>query len=108
MTLYRESNIDDAFQTSMEISGTQYCLCGDPAYCFRPYLQIGYRGSHLTLQQVQFNVAMSKVRISLEWAFRDLENVLYSRRRTKKAENTNNASRSMVCLRRYAMELVAK
>jgi DDE superfamily endonuclease len=73
MTLYRESNIDDALQTSMEISGTQYYLYGDPAYCLRPYLQIGYRGSYLTIQQVQFNFAMSKVRIAVEWAFRDVK-----------------------------------
>jgi hypothetical protein len=57
----------------MEISGTQYYLHGDTAYCLRPYLQIGYRGSNLTLKQVQFNVEMSKVRIEVQWAFRDVK-----------------------------------
>jgi hypothetical protein len=72
LTLYRESHIDDELQSSTEISGTQYYLYGYPAYCLRPYLQIGYRGSHLT-PQVQLNIAMSTVRIAVEWAFRDVK-----------------------------------
>jgi DDE superfamily endonuclease len=39
----------------------------------RPYLQVGYQGSNLTPDQVLFNMAMSKVRIAVEWAFRDLK-----------------------------------
>jgi DDE superfamily endonuclease len=48
-------------------------LYGDPAYCLRPYLQVGYQGSNLNLDQVQFNASMSKVRIAVEWAFRDIK-----------------------------------
>jgi nuclease HARBI1 len=73
MTLYRESGIDSVLQPSMNIDGAQYCLYGDPAYCLRPYLQVGYQGSNLTPDQVHFNMSMSKVRIAVEWAFRDLK-----------------------------------
>jgi hypothetical protein len=73
MTLYRESGIDSMLQSSMNIDGAQYCLYGDPAYCLRPYLQVGYQGSNLNPDQVHFNMSMSKVRIAVEWAFRDLK-----------------------------------
>jgi hypothetical protein len=73
MTLYRESNIDHLLQSSMNINGVQYCLYGDPAYCLRPYLQVGYQGSNLTADQILFNASMSKVRIAVEWAFRDVK-----------------------------------
>jgi nuclease HARBI1 len=49
------------------------CLYGDPAYCLRPYLQIGHQGSNLSPEQLQFNASMSKVRIGVEWAFRDVK-----------------------------------
>jgi DDE superfamily endonuclease len=73
MTLYKESEIDAALQTSMFIDGTQHYLYGDPAYCLRPYLQVGFQGSDASLEQSLFNAEMSKVRIAVEWAFRDVK-----------------------------------
>ena len=73
MSLYRESNIDSLLQDSMNINGIQYCLYGDPAYFLRPYLQVGYQGSSFTADQTVFNASMSKVRIAVEWAFRDVK-----------------------------------
>jgi hypothetical protein len=72
MSLYRESLMDDILQNSMVIQGVQYCLYCDPAYCLRPCLQIGHQGSNMSPEQLQFNASMSKVRIGLEWAFRDV------------------------------------
>jgi DDE superfamily endonuclease len=73
MTLYRESLIDEIMQTSMNILGVQHCLYGDPAYCLRPYLQVGFQGSNLTEDHIQFNSSMSKVLIAVEWTFRDIK-----------------------------------
>jgi DDE superfamily endonuclease len=78
MTLYRESNIYVVLQASMNINGMQYCLYGDPAYCLRPYMQVGYQGSNITADQKLLNASMPKVRISVEWAFRDVKDVLYT------------------------------
>ena len=48
MTLYRESAIDQALQASLLVDGVQYYIYGDPAYCLRPYLQVGFQGSDRT------------------------------------------------------------
>jgi hypothetical protein len=73
MMLYRESQIDEVMQSSSNILGVQYCLYDDPAYCLRLYLQVGFQGSNLTGDQIQFNSSMSKVRIAVEWTFRDIK-----------------------------------
>ncbi|ETP37518.1 hypothetical protein F442_14680 [Phytophthora nicotianae P10297] len=48
---------------------TSYCIYGDPAYPMKPNLQVGFKGSKLTEDQIAFNAAMSKVRIAVEWGF---------------------------------------
>jgi hypothetical protein len=57
----------------MHINGMQYCLYGDPAYVLRPYIQVGYKGSNFNADQILFHASMSKVRIVVEWAFRDVK-----------------------------------
>ena len=57
----------------MRVLGVQYCFYGDPAYCFRPYLQVGFQGSNLTEYRIQFNSSVSNVRIAVEWNFRDIK-----------------------------------
>jgi hypothetical protein len=73
MTLYRESSIDQALQASLLVDGVQYYIYGDPAYCLRPYLQVGFQGSDRTPENVLFNASMARVRIAVEWAFRDVK-----------------------------------
>jgi DDE superfamily endonuclease len=73
MTLYRASQIDGVLQHSLLINEIQYYLYGDAAYCLRPYLQTGYHGSTLNMEQIQFNMSMSRLRIAVEWAFRDIK-----------------------------------
>lgn len=46
-----------------------YCLYGDPAYPNRTTLQVGHKGPRLTGNKIQFNAAMSAVRVSVEWGF---------------------------------------
>jgi hypothetical protein len=57
----------------MLIAERQYYLYGDPAYTLRPYLQVGYKGSSLSAEETSFNTAMSKVRVAVEWAFKDIK-----------------------------------
>jgi DDE superfamily endonuclease len=72
-TLYRESQIDAVTQSSMNILGVRYTLHGAPAYCLRPYLQVGFQGSNLIGDQIQLNSSMSKVQIAVERGFRDIK-----------------------------------
>ena len=48
------------------------CLYGDPAYPLRIHLQAPYKDAVLTPQQQAFNTSMSKVRVSVEWLFKDI------------------------------------
>eukprot|EP00644_Phytophthora_capsici_P011366 jgi/Phyca11/119086/e_gw1.37.80.1 len=46
-----------------------YCIYCDPAYPLKPHLLVGFKGSKLTEAQKEFNAAMSKVRVAVEWGF---------------------------------------
>jgi hypothetical protein len=73
MFMYNTSGIDQVLQNSLLISGRQYYLYGDVAYTLRPYLQTGFRGSTISSDEMAFNASMSKVRVTVEWAFRDVK-----------------------------------
>jgi nuclease HARBI1 len=73
MHLFRQSGIEDDLQRALVVGGRQYYIYGDPAYVLRPYLQVGYHGTDLTIEQKAFNASMSSVRISVEWAFKDVK-----------------------------------
>lgn len=73
MTLFRHSNIEENLSTSLVIADNQYYIYGDPAYVMRPNLQIGFKGASLTDSQKTYNKKMSAVRVSVEWAFKDLK-----------------------------------
>ena len=57
-----------AFSTTRE----PMALHGDPAYPLRLHLQVPYRGVEITPQMELYNRAMSSVRMSVEWLFRDI------------------------------------
>ena len=59
---------------SHDPAGNQLCIYGDPAYPLRIHLQAPFRGPGLTHIQKQYNKAMSRVRVSVEWVFGDIVN----------------------------------
>jgi nuclease HARBI1 len=73
MFLYKESGIDDNHRSSLVISNRQYYLYGDPACILRPYLQVRFKGSSTTPEEISFNASMSKIGVTAEWAFRDVK-----------------------------------
>ena len=52
--------------------GGTYCLYGDSAYPLSLYLQKGYLGNQLDLNEQAFNTHMSSVRQAVEWSFDDM------------------------------------
>ena len=48
------------------------CVYGNPTYPMRVHLQAPFRNMVLTPQMVNFNKAMSSVRVSVEWLFGDI------------------------------------
>ena len=50
-------------------NGDPYVLYGDPAYGVTDNILAPFRGAFLTVEEQEFNKRMSKVRVSVEWAF---------------------------------------
>ena len=62
-------------QHSIRPNGSPLCIYGDPAYPLRIQLQAPFkRNVQLTPIQQEYNKAMSKVRISVEWVFGQIVN----------------------------------
>lgn len=55
-------------------NGQVLCIYGDPAYPLRIQLQAPFRPPGLTADQEAFNKSMSEVRVSVEWAFKEILN----------------------------------
>ena len=53
-------------------NGEPLCIYGDPAYPLRVHLQAPYQGNRLTNLQKRYNTAMSNVRVSVEWLFKEI------------------------------------
>ncbi|CAH3043339.1 unnamed protein product [Porites lobata] len=51
------------------LAGHPLCVYGDPDYPLRVHLQMPFRNMILTPQMVNFNKAVSSVRVSVEWLF---------------------------------------
>ncbi|XP_071946235.1 uncharacterized protein [Antedon mediterranea] len=74
--LLRESGLLTELEArSHDPQGNVLCVYGDPAYPLRPQLQAPFPTVRITPEQVAFNAAMSKVRISVEWLFVDIVNI---------------------------------
>ena len=52
--------------------GKPLCLYGDPAHLLRVHLQVPFRIRVLTQPMRDFNISMSRVRVSVEWLFGDI------------------------------------
>jgi nuclease HARBI1 len=72
MHFYAQSGIDDVLGQLLLIDGVQHYLYGDSGYALRPYLITPFEGAVLTSDEALCNKRMSKVRASVEWAFKDI------------------------------------
>jgi hypothetical protein len=60
-------------ETLKNSSGDQFCLYADGAYTLRPWLQVGFSGPNITPEQKGYNIAMSGVRVAVEWSYKDIK-----------------------------------
>lgn len=83
ITLYRQSGLDDILENSLLIDGQQFYIYGDQAYMIRPWLQVAFSRAWASEQQIQFNTAMSSVRETVEWSYKDLKQMWSSQDYTR-------------------------
>lgn len=67
--LLAASGLSDQLRHFDQPNGQPYVIYGDPAYGIARNILAPFRGAQLTPQEQEFNKSMSKVRISVEWAF---------------------------------------
>lgn len=71
--MLRDSGLlDDLQNHAISPTGEVMCLYGDPAYPLRVNLQAPFRDARLTPAMEAYNLAMSRVRTSVEWIFGDV------------------------------------
>ena len=46
-----------------------FVIYGDPAYGIQEHILCGFKGSHISEVQAEFNKSMSSVRVAVEWGF---------------------------------------
>ena len=66
--------LGDLQQYSYSPDGQPLCVYGDPAYPISVHMQRSFAGPELTRIQKEYNTAMSRVRVSVEWVFGDIAN----------------------------------
>ena len=66
--------LGDLQQYSYSPDGQPLCIYGDPAYPISVHMQCSFAGPELTRIQKEYNTAMSRVRVSVEWVFDDIAN----------------------------------
>jgi nuclease HARBI1 len=73
MHLYAESGLDEILSEELLVDGVQQYVFGDSGYTLRSYLMTPFEGDKLTKDEALFNKRMSKARVSVEWAFKDVK-----------------------------------
>lgn len=72
-TLYVRSKMDEILPRVLAVQGKRYCIYGDSGYNQRWFIDVPFQGSNVSPAQSAFNRAMSSVRISVEWIFKEVK-----------------------------------
>ena len=71
--LWKESNLPAILQHyAHTLDGTPLQVYGDPAYSISSFLLSPYQGAQITQDQQLWNQAISRLRIIVEWAFKEM------------------------------------
>jgi DDE superfamily endonuclease len=73
MTLFRESEIEHALSEGLTGGAEQHHLYADSGYVVRPYMLAPFPRQTRDLGELTFNRRMAKVRVTVEWAFKDVK-----------------------------------
>ena len=73
-TMLNQSGLLNDLRQIAFYNGEPLCLYGDPAYPLGVHLQGPYRNPNISPEQMQYNQAMSEVRVFVEWLFGNITN----------------------------------
>lgn len=70
------SGSEESLPYLLLIKGAQYVIYGDPGYSARDFIEVPSHGSNLNTAQKAFNTAMSHVRVTVEWVFKEIKAIV--------------------------------
>jgi hypothetical protein len=73
MHLYSQSGLDAILSERQLIDRVQHHIYGDSGCMLRSYLITPFEGTNITSDEALFNKRLSKARVSVEWAFKDIK-----------------------------------
>ena len=71
--MFAQSGLVEVLGTMLSIGDKQYVFYGDSGYNHCSYLEVPLDGANLSPGRIRFNRAMSSVRITVEWAFKEVK-----------------------------------
>ena len=71
--MLHESGLLNDLQRVAWFNGQPLCIHGDPTYPMQIHLQAPYKEGNLTRDQKNYNKAMKKVRVVVEWLFGEIK-----------------------------------
>ena len=72
-TLYVRCGMVEQLCAVLSIDGKQYFIYRDSGYNRRTFMEVPFQSSNLTAAQKAFNGAMSSVRVTAEWLFKEIK-----------------------------------
>ena len=82
--------MDGILPRVLSVEGKQYYIYGDFGYNQRWFIDVPFQGSNISPAQSAFSKAMSSVRISVEWIFKEVKlqfSAIDFKRKTKVREH---------------------
>jgi hypothetical protein len=73
--LYRKSDMNHYLIQSLTTHGDpprQFCIYGDGAYIYRPWLQVRLSPPSAAPEQLLYNAEMSAAQVAMEWSYKDV------------------------------------
>lgn len=71
--LYVHSDVKVNLLVVLEVENVKYRIYGDSIYNQRWYMEVLFQGALLSVAQAAFNAAMSRVRITVYWIFKEVK-----------------------------------
>lgn len=72
-SLYISIKIEEELPNILQVDERRYCIYGDSRYDRRWFMQVQFRSDVLNSAQSSFNLAVSKVRVTVEWIFKEVK-----------------------------------
>ena len=75
-TLYTRSGLDTQVPEVLDVGGKRKCIFRDSGYNRRSFLEIPFQVSNISAKPVEFNMAMSSARITVERIIKEVKHCL--------------------------------